>query len=48
MTAGLAIAAGWHRVRVVHDGFEPFEQTIQVPAGQDVRLASIALRELRR
>jgi len=46
--AGLAIAAGWHRVRVVHDGFEPFEQTIQVPAGQDVRLASIALRELRR
>ena len=46
--ADLPISAGWHRVRVVHDGFEPFEQTIQVPAGQDVRLTSIVLRELGR
>lgn len=46
--AELAIAAGRHQVRVVRDGFEPFEQTIQVPAGRDVRLTGIALQELRR
>jgi protein kinase-like protein/PEGA domain-containing protein len=39
------IAPGTHRVRVSRDGFEPFERTVQVAPGQDVRLTDIVLRE---
>ena len=41
--ANLSIAAGAHTIRVVRDGFEPYERSIQVEAGQVVRLTDIAL-----
>src|SRR5438067_1872378 len=40
----LPIAAGWHQVRVVRDGFAPFEQRIRVAPGEDVRLTGIVLQ----
>ena len=42
---GVPIAAGKHRVRVSRDGFDPFERTVQVAPGQDLRLTDIVLRE---
>ncbi|HEV2752094.1 MAG TPA: protein kinase [Gemmatimonadales bacterium] len=42
---GVPITSGTHRVRVSRDGFEPFERTVQVGPGQDVRLTNIVLRE---
>ena len=44
--AALPIAAGWHQVRIVRDGFAPFEQRIRVAPGEDVRLIGIVLRNL--
>jgi eukaryotic-like serine/threonine-protein kinase len=45
--AAVPVAPGTHRVRVVREGFEAFERTIQVGSGQDVRLTDILLHELR-
>jgi len=45
--ANLTIAAGVHTIRVVRDGFEPFERTIQVAPGGLVRLTDIVLVERR-
>ena len=45
--ANLTIAAGTHTVRVVRDGFEPFERTIQIAPGAVVRLTDIVLVERR-
>ena len=42
---GVPVAAGTHRVRVSRDGFDPFERTVQVAPGQDLRLTDIVLRE---
>ena len=42
----LPIEAGWHQVRVVRDGFAPFEQRVHVAPGEDVRLTSIVLQLL--
>jgi serine/threonine-protein kinase len=42
---GVPISAGTHRVRVSRDGFDPFERTVQVAPGQDLRLTDIVLRE---
>jgi len=42
----LAVAPGVHRVRVVRDGFQPFELTIRVTSGEVVRLTDIVLKEL--
>ncbi|PYP57271.1 MAG: hypothetical protein DMD44_10370 [Gemmatimonadetes bacterium] len=42
--AALVIAAGWHQVRIVRDGFAPFEQRIQVAPGADVRLTGVVLQ----
>jgi serine/threonine-protein kinase len=39
------IPAGTHTVRIVRDGFEPFEQVIVAEPGQSIRLTGIALRE---
>jgi len=39
----LPIAAGSHQLRIVRDGFAPFERRIQVAAGEDVRLTGIVL-----
>jgi len=45
--ANLAIPAGTHTIRVVRDGFDPFERSVQVAAGQIVRLTDIVLVERR-
>jgi serine/threonine-protein kinase len=45
--AKVSIAAGWHRVRIERDDFEPFEQTIEIRPGQDVRLTGVVLRALK-
>jgi hypothetical protein len=39
------VPAGEHRVRVMRDGFEPFELTLRVAPGEVVRLTDIALKE---
>ncbi len=39
----LPIAAGSHQLRIVRDGFAPFERRIQVAPGEDVRLTGIVL-----
>jgi serine/threonine-protein kinase len=41
----LPIPAGTHTVRIVRDGFEPYEQVIVVEPGESVRLTGIVLRE---
>ena len=41
----LPIPAGTHTVRIVRDGFEPYEQVIVVQPGESVRLTGIVLRE---
>jgi hypothetical protein len=45
--AKVSIAAGSHRVRIERDDFEPFEQTIEIRPGQDVRLTGVVLRALK-
>jgi hypothetical protein len=45
--ASVPVVPGTHRVRVVREGFETFERTIQVGSGQDVRLTDIVLHEVR-
>jgi hypothetical protein len=42
----LPLAAGWHQVRVVRDGFARFEQRIRVAPGEDVRLTGIVLQNV--
>jgi len=44
--AAVPIRAGWHQVRIVRDGFAPFEQRIHIAPGEDVRLTGIVLRSL--
>lgn len=43
----LPVLAGAHRLRVVRDGFEPFDLTIRVAAGQELRFTDIVLHELK-
>jgi serine/threonine-protein kinase len=43
----LPIPAGTHTVRIVRDGFEPYEQVIVVEPGDSIRLTGIVLREQR-
>ncbi len=40
---GLRLTAGHHRIRVTRDGFEPFEQEIDIAAGETMRLTRISL-----
>jgi len=42
--AGLTIAAGIHSLRVVRDGFEPYEAEIEIFAGRQRRITDIVLR----
>lgn len=44
---GVSVPAGVHQVRVERDGFQPFERSVTVVAGQDVRVTDIVLREVR-
>jgi len=41
--AGLEVAPGDHHVRVVRDGYRPFEQVVSVAPGQRIRLTNIVL-----
>jgi hypothetical protein len=40
----LPIGVGPHTIRVVKDGYAPYEQTITVPPGEQVRLTDIRLK----
>ncbi|MBI1967347.1 MAG: serine/threonine protein kinase [Gemmatimonadetes bacterium] len=44
--ANLEIPAGTHRIRIVRDGFWPFDLEIQVAPGQEVRLTDIVLQQV--
>jgi serine/threonine protein kinase len=41
--ANLVVPAGSHRVRVVREGFQPFERVVQLAPGQELRITDIAL-----
>ncbi len=41
--ANLPLAAGPHTIRVLREGYEPFERTLQIEAGQTVRVTDITL-----
>jgi Protein kinase domain/PEGA domain len=41
--ANLSVAPGAHTIRVLREGYQPFERAIQVEAGQTVRLTDIEL-----
>jgi hypothetical protein len=41
--ANLDLSPGRHTIRVVRDGFEPFERQLDVASGQVVRLTDIVL-----
>lgn len=44
---GVVLAPGTHTIRVTLDGYEPYEQTVDIAAGQpDVRLTGIQLKKL--
>jgi serine/threonine-protein kinase len=43
---GVTITPGVHLIRVVRDGFEPFERRVRVASGQEVRLTDILLEPL--
>ena len=41
--ANLSLAPGAHTIRVLREGYQPFERTIQVESGQALRLTDIVL-----
>jgi serine/threonine-protein kinase len=43
--ANLVVSAGTHRLRVVREGFAPFERVLQVAPGQELRLTDIVLQD---
>jgi len=50
---GMALTAGQHRVRIVRDGFEPYDRIVTVMPGETLRLTGsrstrAASREARR
>ncbi len=45
--ADVAVPPGAHRVRVVRDGFLPYDITIRVAPGQELRITDIVLPELK-
>jgi hypothetical protein len=42
---GVPVPPGAHRLRVVRDGFEPYEIAIRIAPGQQLRVTDIVLRE---
>ncbi len=45
--AAVPVAPGAHRLRVVRDGFQPYELAIRVTPGQELRLTDIVLQEIK-
>jgi len=45
--AAVPISPGPHRLRVVRDGFQPYEQAIRVAPGQELRVTDIVLQEIK-
>ena len=45
--ADVPVAPGAHRLRVVRDGFRPYELAIQVVPGQELRITDIVLQEIK-
>jgi serine/threonine-protein kinase len=45
--ADVQVAPGAHRLRVVRDGFQPYEVAIRVTPGQELRITDIVLQELK-
>jgi hypothetical protein len=43
----IPVMPGTHRLRIMRDGYAPFERTIPVASGKDVRLTDITLVELK-
>lgn len=44
--AGLSLAPGAHRVRIVRDGFRPYEREITLAPGRELRLVDVPLERL--
>jgi len=45
--ADVQVAPGAHQLRVVRDGFQPYEVAIRVTPGQELRMTDIVLQELK-
>jgi len=45
--ADVRVAPGAHRLRVVRDGFQPYDLPIRVASGQELRITDIVLQELK-
>jgi len=45
--ADVPVAPGAHRLRVVRDGFQPYELAIRVAPDQELRITDIVLMELK-
>ncbi len=45
--ADVQVAPGAHQLRVVRDGFQPYEVAIRVAPGQELRITDIVLQELK-
>jgi hypothetical protein len=41
--ANLSVGAGHHIVRIVHDGFQPIEQPVDIAPGEERRLTGLVL-----
>jgi hypothetical protein len=46
--ANLGLSPGPHSIRIVHDGYEPFERRMEIAPGEEVRLVGIVLEEVKR
>jgi|SRR5882672_3674604 len=45
--AGVPVPPGAHRLRVVRDGFQPYELEIRIAPGKELRITDIVLQELK-
>jgi len=41
------VSAGLHQLRVVREGYQPYELAIKVASGQELRITDIVLQELK-
>jgi len=41
------VSAGPHQLRVVREGYQPYELAIKVASGQELRITDIVLQELK-